>query len=108
MVIHAHYHVESALDVGHQPNHIQQGAVWMLASHRQAICLCKSDDRLIILFGRSKHLCELFRAEIVTEIAACWIVNLPKQVRERLLIAQREPDCQTQTRPGWKSPYREQ
>jgi hypothetical protein len=68
----------------------------MLVGHSQIVRLSEGDDRLIILYRRTKAFRELRWREVLTVIGADGVVNLLKQFFEALLVAERQPNRQMQ------------
>ena len=90
--------MECLFDIHHGALHIQQESIGMGARHRQSVGLCEIDERLIILGGGTKHFRELRRCQVVAVIGTGRIMDLVEQVAESGLVAQRQPDGETQIR----------
>ena len=106
MLINSDLYVTGFLHLGYRPDHIHQCAVRMGASHRQTARPGERDNRLVILLGRTKHIRELCRRQILMVAGTGRVVNLLEQVAEGLRVAQRQANCQVQMIRGRQPPNR--
>ncbi len=100
VLIGAHGDAQHPFYIGNRPINIQDHPVRMPRGDRKAVRPGVVDDRLVVLLCRAELLGELRRREIFPVIGAGGIAQLREQLRERLLIAQRETDCQAQVPHG--------
>jgi hypothetical protein len=72
--------VKRALDVRHRARHVEDHAVGMGGGHGQAVRLRKSGDRRVIFRRGAEARGELFRRQVVVEVRAAGVGDLPEQV----------------------------